>query len=95
MKELLSDKSSSRLSFRLPERVKLRIERAAAESGLTVTDFAINALVNSADSTMAAVETRRLTDRDRDRVLKMLDAADKPNAAHKRAARNYNKTSGK
>ena len=95
MAETLSDKNSARMSFRLPERVKRRIERAAAESGLTVTDFAIGALINSADSTLAAVETRRLSDRDRDIFLNMLDSTATPNAALTRAAKNYKKMFGK
>lgn len=71
----------SRLNFRLPGEVKERIETAALVSGLTVTDFAINALVNSAEQVLENQHKRRLSDRDRDIFLKMLDKPPAPNDA--------------
>jgi len=71
----------SRLNFRLPSEVKEVIERAAAVSGLTVTDFAINALVNSANEVLEHHQMRTLSDRDRDLFLALLDADEEPNEA--------------
>ena len=73
--------NSSRLNFRLPSDVKEVIERAAAVSGLTVTDFAINALVNSANEVLEHHQMRKLSDRDRDLFLALLDADEEPNDA--------------
>ncbi len=73
--------SVARLNFRLPSDAKEKIERAAAASGLTVTDFAVHALVNTADEVLERQHTRQLSDRDRDVFLKLLDADPEPNEA--------------
>lgn len=77
----------ARLHFRLPSEAKEKIERAAVASGLTVTDFAVHALLNTADEVLDRQHTRRLSDRDRDIFLAMLDADDQPNEALKSAFR--------
>jgi uncharacterized protein (DUF1778 family) len=79
----------ARLNFRLPNEVKEVIERAAVVSGLTVTDFAINALVNSANEVLERHQTRTLSDRDRDVFLALLDSDQEPNEALKKAAKDY------
>lgn len=66
-------KSAARFSFRLPSEIKARVEDAALASGLTVSDFAINVLLNSADAVLEKHEGRQLSGRDRDAFLKMLD----------------------
>jgi len=88
-------KSESRLSFRLPESAKQRIEKAATIAGLTTTDFAINTLVTSADKVLESYEIRILTDRDRDLLLSMLSADRRPNKALKNAATKYKKSRAK
>ena len=75
--------SIARLNFRLPPEAKEKIERAAVASGLTVTDFAVHALVNMADEVLERQHTRKLSDRDRDIFLALLDADDEPNEALK------------
>ena len=75
----------ARLNFRLPPEAKEKIERAAVASGLTVTDFAVHALVNIADEVLERQHTRRLSNRDRDIFLAMLDSEDEPNEALKSA----------
>lgn len=75
----------SRLNFRLPLDAKAKIERAAIAEGLTVTDFAVHALVDVADEVLERHHTRKLTDRDRDLFLAILDADDEPNEALRRA----------
>jgi uncharacterized protein (DUF1778 family) len=78
------------LSVRLPSHIKERIERAAVVSGLTITDFAISVLADSADEVLERHNTRTLSDRDRDLFLKTLDNPPKPNDALRRAAERYN-----
>lgn len=73
--------SIARLNFRLPTEAKEKIERAAIAEGLTITDFAVHALVNVADEVLERHHTRKLTDRDRDIFLALLDADDEPNEA--------------
>ncbi len=84
-----SKKSSARFNFRLPADIKERIESAALVSGLTVTDFAINSLADSADSVLEKHESRILTNRDRDVFLAMLENPPKPNKALLEAVREY------
>ncbi len=81
--------SIARLNFRLPNEMKETIERAAVASGLTVTDFAINALVNSANEVLERHQTRTLSNRDRDVFLALLDSDEEPNEALKEAAKEY------
>lgn len=71
----------ARLNFRLPPEAKSKIESAALAEGLTVTDFAIHALVDVADQVLERHHSRRLTDRDRDAFLALLDSDDDPNPA--------------
>lgn len=79
----------ARLNFRLPSEAKEKIERAAVVSGLTVTDFAINALVSSAEDVLGRHHITTLSDRDRDLFLAMLDADDVPNEALRSAAETH------
>ena len=80
---------TARLNFRLPNELKERIEKAATISGLTVTDFAINVLVTSADYVLEKHHTRTLSAQDRDIFLEMLENPPDPNQALKRAVREY------
>jgi uncharacterized protein (DUF1778 family) len=80
---------NARLNFRLPNEVKEVIERAAVLSGLTVTDFAINALATVANEVLERHQTRTLSDRDRDLFLALLDSDQEPNEALKKAAKDY------
>jgi uncharacterized protein (DUF1778 family) len=60
------EQTVSRLNFRLPFELKEKIERAAIVSGVTVTDFAISALVSSANDVLDKHQNRILSNRDRD-----------------------------
>ncbi len=86
-----TEQTISRLNFRLPFEVKEKVERAATVAGVTVTDFAINALVNSAEEILNKHQTRTLSDRDRDLFLAMLDNNQKPNEALKKAVKAHKK----
>ena len=81
----------ARLNFRLPAAIKKRIEKAAIASGLTVTDFAINALAESAEEVLEKHHNRVLSDRDRDIFLNMLENPPEPNAVLLKAVRNYHR----
>lgn len=69
----------ARLNIRLPLHVKERIEQAAMISGVSVTDFTIANLSESADEVLERHHFRKLSNRDRDIFLAMLDANDEPN----------------
>jgi uncharacterized protein (DUF1778 family) len=79
----------SRLNFRLPIELKERIEKAAIISGLTVTDFAVSILGNSADEILEKHQTRRLSNKDRDIFLEMIENPPPPNEALLNAVKEY------
>lgn len=83
--------SSSRLNFRLPSEIKERVENAALVSGVTVTDFAITALANTAEEILERHQARILSNRDRKIFLEMLENPPEPNDALKNAAKEYKK----
>jgi uncharacterized protein (DUF1778 family) len=85
---------NSRIEFRLPWAVKDEIERAAAVQNRSLTDFATTVLTETARQVLAdhaRHEHVRLSNRDRDRFLAMLDANAAPNAALRAAARKHRK----
>ena len=82
---------AARLNFRLPPEIKERVETAALVSGLTVTDFAITALANTAEEVLEKHQTRVLSNRDRDIFLAMLENPPAPNEALKKAVKEYKK----
>ncbi|MDX2029629.1 MAG: DUF1778 domain-containing protein [Blastocatellia bacterium] len=75
------------MDMRLDAHTKMLIERAAAITGQTLTDFAVSNLVYSAMATIERHERLVMTDRDRDRFLKALDRPAKPLPALAKAAR--------
>jgi len=84
-----NQKSDARLDFRLNRQVKEVIEQAAAVSGQSVSDFAVSALYRTAKEVLEREQATRLSNRDRDVFLAMLDSDAKPNEALKRAAKRY------
>lgn len=85
----------ARLNFRLPSEAKEKIERAAVVSGLTVTDFAIHALLSSADDVLERHHMTMLSDCDRDIFLQLLDNPPPPNESLRTAAKRYKKPTKK
>ena len=85
----LVEKKTDRMHFRLSSEIKERVEKAAAVTGQTLTDFAVSVLANSASEILERHETRRLSDRDRDIFLSMLDSEPEPNKSLKNAAIAY------
>ncbi len=63
------------------------IEKAIVVSGQSLTDFATRSLLNSAAELLEREYVTTLSDRDRDRLLKMLDADVKPNEGLRKAAK--------
>lgn len=84
-----TSRNNSRLSFRLNERNKRLIERAARSAGQTVTQYAIAVLVAEARETLHKSHTTELSQRDSELFLAMLDSDTEPNEALKRAADTY------
>jgi uncharacterized protein (DUF1778 family) len=87
-----SPHSSARIEFRVNAKLKKEIERAAAVENRSLTDFA-TAVLSEAAREILAEQSRhehvRLSDRDRDRFLAILDAPPAPNAALLAAARKH------
>ena len=79
--------NAARIEFRLPPEGKDLIEQAAQLMGLTVTEFASSRLVSFARQIIQEHNITRLTDRDRDIFLAMLEADEEPNAALTQAFR--------
>ena len=85
-----ANKSDARLNFRLPAALKETIEQAATHLGQTVSEFAVSTLVQTARHVIQEHNVTRLTDRDRDRLIALLDDAEaRPNKALKAAAKRY------
>ncbi len=88
-------KNDARLNFRLPEELKATIEKAAAQLGQSVSDFAVSTLVRTAREVIREHDVTELSDRDRDVFVSILDDADAtPNEALAAAAERYKKEMG-
>jgi uncharacterized protein (DUF1778 family) len=88
-------KNDARLDFRLRGDLKETIERAAAELGQTVSEFAVSTLVRQAQEVLQKSEQTRLSNRDRDSFLAALDLVDvQPNASLVAAAKSYRERLG-
>ena len=81
--------TETRIDFKLNKNAKSLIEKAAALSGQSLSDFAKTTLVSKARHVLKRQQQTLLSDRDRDIFLAMLDADAKPNAALKKAVRAY------
>jgi len=81
----------ARLNFRLRSEIKDRIEKAASVSGKSITDFAVAALVDTADAVLERHNAANLSDRDRDIFLTILDKDVKVNKHLARAANTHRK----
>jgi uncharacterized protein (DUF1778 family) len=81
----------ARLDFRLSQEHKGMIEQAAAVTGQSLSDFAVANLVQAAQRTVDEATVTRLSMRDRDVFLKLIESVAKPNKALKSAADQYRK----
>jgi uncharacterized protein (DUF1778 family) len=83
-------KRLARLSVRLPTELKETIEDAAAQLGQSVSEFAVSTLVTTAQSVLREHQVTRLSRRDRDTFVALLDDADtKPSKTLRAAAKRY------
>ena len=78
-----------RIHLRLSAAAKKKIERAAAISGKTVTDFVIATISTRADQVIEEQERMLLSDRDRDIFLEAVTKPATPSNALRRAFKNY------
>ena len=87
-------KSNARLDVRLRSDNKALIEEAATLSGKTVSEYVVSTLVRQSTEVLQRHRHIRLSDRDRDQFLALLDASDEPSPALTQAARNYKRIVG-
>jgi len=79
-----------RLTLHLPAELKATIEEAAARLGQSVEDFAVSTLIEHARRVIAEHRVTRLSNRDRDLFIRLLDDdGAEPNAALRAAAARY------
>lgn len=84
-----------RLSLRLTAEQKRQIERAAALSGQSLTDYVVDTVNRQSLQALRDWEVLRLSDRDRDTFLAALDRAEaRPLPRLTRAARRHRKALG-
>ena len=79
--------TTARVEFRLQPEEKDLIEQAVRLLGMTISEFARPRLVQEARQIVTEYNITRLTNRDRDIFLAMLDADTEPNAALRQAFR--------
>ena len=83
-------KNDARLNFRINSDLKKTIEDAAAQTGQTVSDFAVSTLLQASRQILMDEQVTRLTVRDRQLFAKMLDDdSTQPNTALSKAAKQY------
>lgn len=84
-----------RIDLRPDQEAKARLDRAAARLGVPLSSFVLSAALERAQQVLA-LEERILSDRDRDRVLALLDVrAPKPNMALKKAIKRHRSMIGR
>jgi uncharacterized protein (DUF1778 family) len=79
--------TTTRLEFRIRPESKELIEQAAQLLGMSVSEFANSRLVQLARQVISEHNVTKLTNRDRDIFLAMLEADTEPNAALRKAFR--------
>lgn len=85
-------KNDARLNFRLNGELKKTIEDAAAQTGQTVSDFAISTLIQASRRILREQQVTRLSARDSELFARMIDDdTRKPNAALVKAVKDYKK----
>ena len=90
--ELLDERSSERMNFRLKPRVKNAIQRAAAMSGVDDSVFAMSAAYKSALETIAAHERTVLDEADHAAFFSALDRPAAPTERLKAATERHART---
>ncbi len=83
----LTNAKSENIHFRISSREKEIIEKAIIASGQSLTDFATRSLLNSANEVLEREFITTLSNRDRERLLELLDADEEPGEALREAAK--------
>ncbi len=79
------------IHFRISSEAKKVIDKAVTISGESLTDFATRSLLSSANEILEREFTTVLSDRDRNKLLAMLDADVEPNKELREAAKIHKK----
>ena len=87
----LPKSKSGNIHIRVSSDAKEIIEKAVTESGQSLTDFATRSLLSSANELLEREYSTTLSNRDRDRLLNMLDADLEPNKGLREAAEIHKK----
>jgi uncharacterized protein (DUF1778 family) len=87
---VIQSSKSQNIHFRVSPNEKEIIEKAVVVSGQSLTDFATRSLLNAANEILEREYVTTLSNRDRDRLLAMLDADEQPNEALRQAAEIHN-----
>jgi uncharacterized protein (DUF1778 family) len=83
---------TARMNFRLSPEIKKAIEDAAAHCGQSLSDFAVSTLAQAARQILHEQQVTRLSARDHQRFLALLDDENAaPNKALVAAAKRYKK----
>jgi uncharacterized protein (DUF1778 family) len=82
-------RKEKRIYLRLSSLAKMKIERAAALSGSSLTEFVLSTAVQKADQVIGEHEHLVLTGRDRDAFLEALARPSKPNKALRETMSHY------
>ena len=75
---VIRNSKSENIHFRVSPNEKEIIEKAVVVSGQSLTDFATRSLLNAANEILEREYVTTLSNRDRDRLLAMLDDDDEP-----------------
>jgi len=81
--------ATMKLDFRVTPKAKAMVEQAASAAGLSLTAFAREALLSKAESVLRPQHLTVLSDRDWRRFLEIVDSQAEPNAALRKAAKEY------
>ena len=82
----LPKSKSGNIHIRISADAKEIIEKAVVVSGQSLTDFATRSLLSSANALLEREYTTTLSNRDRDRLLSLLDTDIEPNEGLREAA---------
>lgn len=80
-----------RIGARVPPDVYETLNRAAQLTGATVNQFLVQSALKEAHAVIEREQTIRLSRRDCERLLDLLDTPPKPNARFKAAMKHYQK----
>ncbi|WP_029888671.1 DUF1778 domain-containing protein [Polycyclovorans algicola] len=81
-----------RIAARVPPEVYETLNRAAGLTGATVNQFLVQSALKEAQAVIEREQTIRLSRRDCERLLALLDTPPKPNAKLKAAMKRYQQT---